>query len=335
LNDLNQISASVNVIREADVVFVHGLGGDAFKTWRHGDDEQTSWPHWLAKEFPNVGVWSLEYSASPLKAFWILRFFGKRYRDAGYSMPLPDRALQVLDRMVQLGIGQRPLLFICHSLGGLVVKQILRKADDAADRDPRKKQLVENTRAVLFLATPHTGAPLASLIKRFRTVFGTTVSVEDLRAHDAHLRDLYNWYRNRSAALGIATSTYYEMRGVKGLLTIVDQSSAHPGVGEDPVPLDEDHLSIAKPRDSRAQVCDAARNLLKTIVIKSPKPLAAEAVDLNRLLAVMKQNGNKPLELNPHLYALLAALLDEHTRVVDENETSKIRDIESLDRSPE
>src|SRR5688500_18277033 len=34
--------------------------------------------------------------------------------------------------MVQRGLGQRPILFICHSLGGLLAKQVLRKAVDAA-----------------------------------------------------------------------------------------------------------------------------------------------------------------------------------------------------------
>src|SRR5262249_22954080 len=124
-----------------------------------------------------------------------------------------------------------------------------------------------HTRAVLFLATPHTGATLASLANMFRVVFGATVSIEDLREHDAHLRDLYNWYRNHAPELQIQTVTYFESRGVKGVLPIVNPTSAHPGVGADPVGLDEDHLSIAKPRETEAQVCDAARDLLRNHVL--------------------------------------------------------------------
>ena len=65
LSVLHQISGCEQPNRKADVIFVHGLGGGAFTTWRHGDDESTSWPHWLGQEFPEVGVWSLGYAASP------------------------------------------------------------------------------------------------------------------------------------------------------------------------------------------------------------------------------------------------------------------------------
>ena len=56
--------------------------------------------------------------------------------------------------------------------------------------------------------------------------------------------------------------TYFETRDVFGA-RIVNETSSHPGVGADPVPLDEDHLSIAKPRKPDAQVCGAARDLLR------------------------------------------------------------------------
>lgn len=143
---------------------------------------------------------------------------------------------------------QRPVFFICHSLGGLVAKHILRKSADATD--PGKKRVAANTRADLFLATPHAGAALASLVNSFRIVFGPTVSLEDLRAHDANLRELNDWYCNHAPTLGIEAVTYYETRAVRGVL-IVTATSARPGVGADPVGLDEDHLSIAKPPIAR------------------------------------------------------------------------------------
>ena len=262
MSTLNRISGCEQAGRKADVVFIHGLGGDAFATWRHGKEDSTSWPHWLGQEFPEVGVWSVGYAASPTKWTRLFGWLSTRWRDAGHGTALPDRALQVLDLMVQHGLGQRPLFFICHSLGGLVAKQILRTSSDADA--PRLKGVFANTRAVLFLATPHAGAELASLVDSFRKVFGATVTIEGLRAHDAHLRDLLQWYRNHAA--GIQTATYYEQRDCLGV-TIVNPTFANTGVGADPIGLDEDHISIAKPREHDAQVCGAARYLLRNFVL--------------------------------------------------------------------
>lgn len=274
MSRLHPISGCDDKNRKADVIFVHGLGGDPFATW--SADENSSWPRWLGAQVPEVGVWSLGYAASPSRWLrflpaWAFRFFGlDKSRDTGYSMPLPRRAKQVLDLMQLQGFGARPIFFVCHSLGGLLVKQLLRASLDA-DGDHRR--VAERTRAVLFLATPHSGASLASLLHLFRLVFGSTVSLEDLRAHDAHLGDLYDVYRNRSSQLGISTRTYYEQRGVgAGLLTIVNPTSAHPGVGDDPIGLDEDHLSIAKPRSRDAQVCLAALDLLRKHVLAAAPP---------------------------------------------------------------
>ncbi len=215
-------------------------------------------------------MWSAGYAASASKWGRVQGWFTND-RDAGHGMALPDRALQMLDLMGQQGIGQRPLFFICHSLGGLLAKQILRKSADS----PRAQSFFQNTRAVMFLATPHAGSSLASLADSFRDVFGPTVTLQGLQAHDAHLSDLYDWYRNHADAASIETATYYEQRSWNGA-TIVNRTSARCGAGRDAVPQDEDHLSIAKPREKIAQVCLAASELLQKYVL-AERALAAVA----------------------------------------------------------
>lgn len=259
---LHKISTSAGGNRVADVLFLHGLGGDAFSTWRCGKDQSTSWPHWLAEEFPDVGIWSLGYAASPTKRARGLRKWISGDRDAGHAMPLPDRAREVVDLMVQHQLGSRPLLLIGHSLGGLLAKQILRRTNDETRDDNHR--IFANTKAVLFLGTPHQGASLASLADRFRAIFGPTASMEDLRAHDAHLGDLFDWYRNHSQRASIETFTYFETRDVFGF-RIVDRTTSHPGVGPDPVGLDEDHISLAKPRDRNQHVVNKAREFVKLV----------------------------------------------------------------------
>jgi pimeloyl-ACP methyl ester carboxylesterase len=257
---LHQISTNAGGNRVADVLFIHGLGGDPFSTWRYGSNQSTSWPHWLAAEFPDVCFWSLQYAASATKRARGLRRWISGNKDAGHATPCPDRARTVVHEMVQNQFGRRPLLLIGHSLGGLLAKQLLRRASDDTHGDHRG--IFDNAKAVLFLGTPHHGAALASMANRFSAIFGPTASVEDLRAQDAHLSDLYDWYRNHS--LRIETFTYFETRDVFGF-RIVDRTSSHSGVGPDPVPLDEDHISIAKPLNKDHQVVDKAREFVKLL----------------------------------------------------------------------
>ena len=272
MSNLHRISGCSNPERKADVVFIHGLGGDAFATWRHGSDDSTSWPHWMGKEFPEVGVWSLGYAASAFN-LGKLKKLVTRNRDAGETAPLQDRARQLLQLMTLSGLGERPIFFICHSLGGLVAKQILRISRDSETEN----SVFSNTRAAMFLATPHTGADLATFAQAFDAIFGATVSIEDLREHNPLLRDLHLWYRNHGKH--IETFSYFELRQVGGF-TIVDATSADPAVGTT-VGQDEDHISIAKPRVPTAHVCLAANRLIRDCVLTAqPRALAAAAVAL-------------------------------------------------------
>ncbi|MEH0018636.1 MAG: tetratricopeptide repeat protein [Desulfobacter sp.] len=148
------------------------------------------------------------------------------------------------------------------------MKHILRKAHEAID-EPRKQQVATNTKVVLFLATPHWGAGLALLADSFSKIFGTTVSIEELRSHDAYLEEVGNWYSKYSLRLGIQTATYYELKPFKGIVPIVNPTSSHPRVGTDPVGLDEDHLSIAKPNRKDAQICNATRDLIDCFVLST------------------------------------------------------------------
>jgi hypothetical protein len=266
--ELLPISSPLAAERQLDVVFVHGLGGDPIETWRSGTDENTSWPHCLALEFgTQIGVWSLGYAAAPSK--WQgIPFFGGKDPDAGAAMSLPRRAENALDRLVSAGIGQRPVCFITHSLGGLLVKSILRRSADS-EFAPDRLQLVEQCRGVLFLATPHHGSRLADLANALK-VYLPSVSTLDLKDNDDHLMDLYEWYRSYAPTHHIFTRSYYENKQTKGVVIVVPRSSADPGVAGDtargPTPLDRDHLEISKPRNRQDQAYICSTQLIRSIL---------------------------------------------------------------------
>src|SRR5262249_12105890 len=157
----------------ANVIFLHGLGGDPRKTWRHGPDDQSFWPRWLADDIPNVSVFSVGYEASV-----------SRWR--GTAMHLPDRAANVLARMLaepELKSGR--LILIGHSLGGLVIKQLLQNAESEARHDAEAASFLERVDKVAFLATPHTGSDLAAFGNRIRILVRPSAATACLVRNDS------------------------------------------------------------------------------------------------------------------------------------------------------
>jgi len=237
--------------RVADIVFVHGLDGDAKSTWHPKDRPEEFWPKWIGEVFPNVGVWSLGYKANSIG--WI-----------GTSMPLTDRATNVLSLLETVGIGERPVIFVTHSLGGLVVKQALRHACDFGN--PDWAPIAQNTKGIAFLATPHSGSDLANYLKYLGTLLKATVTVDELKAHDASLRQLNLWFRNNCAGMGIRVDVLFETQSTCGV-TVVDPTSSDPGIaGVIPIPVDADHISICKPTSKSHPVFARVRLFIAKII---------------------------------------------------------------------
>ncbi len=180
VDGLNKISNCDNAERKADVIFIHGLGGDAYGTWQKDDKDENCWPKWLGEELPYIGVWSLQYSASPTA--W-----------KGTTMPIYWRSGNVLEKMKVRQFGVRPIIFICHSLGGLLAKQILRAAYDSTDN--KYKQIAEKTCGIVFIATPHSGSDHAKWLQYLKLFSRPTETIEELDADNPRLMELNSWFK--------------------------------------------------------------------------------------------------------------------------------------------
>lgn len=234
--------------RAADAIFVHGLDGDAHSTWRVRGAPDGSWPLWLGVDLPDVGIWSLGYDVKALA--W-----------RGFSMELVDRAVNTLEELASHGIGARPVYFVAHSFGGLLVKQLLRTGRDSDN--PRYRSIPDRTRGVVFLATPHGGSRLANWVKRF-IFLRPTVTVSELKASSSLLRNLNEWYRVHHRTLGIRNLVYVETRKYMGAL-VVDPVSADPGLPDvTPIPMDDDHISITKPRSRQSLIYRGIRDFIRS-----------------------------------------------------------------------
>ena len=133
-----------------DVILVHGLGDDHRGTWQVANEPSLFWPSWLAVDVPDINIWSLDYHVKA--AEWKSK-----------TMPLPERATNTLAVLEASGIGKRPIVFVTHSFGGLLVKQLLRSAVDF--HQPAWSAIATNTKAVVFISTPHGGSEKANWLK--------------------------------------------------------------------------------------------------------------------------------------------------------------------------
>jgi hypothetical protein len=236
-----------NPRRAADVLFVHGLDGDLWETWHPPEDKDALWPLWLGEDQPDLGIWSYGYAAHSMA--W-----------KGSAMPLTERARNLLAELDTHDFGQRPIIFVTHSLGGLLVKQLLRTATEF--NNPDWQNVARRVAGVVFLSTPHSGSSLATWMKYLSVVLRSNVAVRELQHHDPQLRDLNVWYRENVGRLALATQVFYEKQPLHGFI-VVDETSADPGIaGVIPMPIDADHASICKCRSRSDLVYRCVRKFI-------------------------------------------------------------------------
>ncbi|KAK1772209.1 hypothetical protein QBC33DRAFT_520561 [Phialemonium atrogriseum] len=141
-----------------DIVFVHGLTGHRERTWT-AQSGCGLWPQTLLpKEIPSARILTYGYDANVVKMWsWVS------------SNNLADHAKNLLSalatcRNTDTEAMNRRLIFVAHSLGGLVCQEALVLSSHSADKHLRK--ILECTRAIAFAGTPHSGVGMAASVER-------------------------------------------------------------------------------------------------------------------------------------------------------------------------
>ncbi|KAH7109099.1 hypothetical protein B0J11DRAFT_601969, partial [Dendryphion nanum] len=97
------------------------------------------WPeHFLAPDIPEAIVWTFGYNVDSL---------------AGKNMnTVNDHSRDLVNRLERELDDNRPIVFIAHSLGGIVLKDAIKKSENVRLR----------TKMIIFLGTPHRGSGAAA-----------------------------------------------------------------------------------------------------------------------------------------------------------------------------
>lgn len=244
---------------EVEIIFMHGLQVRPedlkcayYKTWRTRDGTEV-WPEtWLKEDYSNARILSLAYDSS-----------AQKMREAGNMGPfLLSETL--LEQMVLPGvdIGQNgcPVIFVCHSLGGLIVKEIVLRCH-ARKECKEYQNLLLNLKAFFFYATPHQGSDLAhgtltKLVQSFPFVHTSTL-VEYLKpnasaraqTHSEFLSILHDTNKDCKFFV-VAEGQKSHIVGCLVSEWIVRETSARfPGFGGFVMLKDADHKTVCKPKD--------------------------------------------------------------------------------------
>ena len=185
----------------ADLVFVHGLqghpqrtwqssvtsqqhtaGGNSFKRWRdHLRDKEGAGVFWPAdlipQDFPELRVLTYGYD-SKVTGYYASSKSKNGIFDHGNSL------LNALNRK-RTNLSNRPIIFIAHSLGGLVVKQALIEARKRISSS-HVHDIYTSACAVIFFGTPHRGSDSAS----WGLMASNLAKAAQMDVNDAILRDL-------------------------------------------------------------------------------------------------------------------------------------------------
>ncbi|KAI0123435.1 hypothetical protein BJ170DRAFT_660272, partial [Xylariales sp. AK1849] len=138
-----------------DICFVHGLTGNRESTWTaHG--QSAPWPKTLLPpKLANARILTYGYDAYVAP------------KGVAGSNRLIDHATNLLrdlsNERADYNASSRPLIFVAHSLGGLVCKKAI--LDSRYNPEDYLRGIFHSTKGIAFMGTPHRGAWMADWAK--------------------------------------------------------------------------------------------------------------------------------------------------------------------------
>ena len=142
---------------KVDVVFVHGLNGDPERTWT-SERSHVFWPSQLLPlilEEQKARILVYGYDAD------VASFTGSTSKDKIHNHAEHLVSTLAANRNIRRA-SERPIIFVAHSLGGLVVKRaLIHSSEIRGNNTEHLRSVFVSTYGILFMGTPHRGSDIA------------------------------------------------------------------------------------------------------------------------------------------------------------------------------
>ncbi|KAI9687673.1 MAG: hypothetical protein M1820_010404 [Bogoriella megaspora] len=237
---------------KADIVFIHGLGGNSRWTWSKHRNPELLWPLTFLPLEPDLclaRILSFGYNAN--------------FRRAG------NVSTAVLDFAKEL------LFDLKYAKDERKEDLRMGEAYMQGQNDPEYEHIIKSISAITFLATPHRGANLADVLNRIlqsTVVSNSKQYISELAKNSFTLQKLNEQFRHIAPRLDIVS--FYETQPTSiGLmnarLMVLEKDSSVLGYpGETSKALNADHHGVCKFDGPSDPNYITVRNVLKTLVSK-------------------------------------------------------------------
>lgn len=234
------------------VVFIHGVLGDSRTTWA-SEEGKPGWPEIVLSDplMPRSDVLAVGFRSGPVQE----------------ASNIEEVAVRTLGFIEDEGVFKDydNVVFVVHSLGGLVTKRALRILQAKHPED------LQRVKAVLFFSTPAQGSDLAAMAQWL----SSNPQFENMKPADfnAFLQVLDNdWQslrRARTAEMPFPrVFCAYETLST-ATFKIVPRSGAESACDNTPIAFDRDHISIVKP----VSADDELHKYLRKRIVESLDPM--------------------------------------------------------------
>ncbi|CRK16433.1 hypothetical protein BN1708_011771 [Verticillium longisporum] len=265
---------------QADIVFLHGLNGNPTRTWT-AKDSAVYWPvdllpNTLGPDAP-VDVLVYGYNADTTST-------SERSASDNY---IYEHAQTLVTDLTSYrgtrGTATRPIIWVAHSLGGILLKRALNYSNDLKDRHHEaSRSIFVSTFGIIFLGTPHKGSGLAtwgSILQNMaratmpRRLFDSEPVLiktlkknnQTLRDINVHFLDIYQRFKIQMAHENHKTDFTITKR------LVVDSASANPELpGVQYFGIEATHSNMCKFSSSTSHGYRIVTSAIREWVIQGP-----------------------------------------------------------------
>ncbi|KAL1987901.1 hypothetical protein VTN96DRAFT_1885 [Rasamsonia emersonii] len=278
---LTEIYSSPEKPAQVDIVFVHGLNGHPKDTWTSKNG--VFWPADLLPPFLEglrVRILTYGYNAD------VTSFMNGTSKDRIHHHAETLAADLTANRNLRNAL-ERPLIFVCHSLGGIIVKRCIVSCHNVEDEKRKHlRSIWVSTFGILFMGTPHAGSEAAKwgllLQKICSAVFPkkfidtSPQLIEALKTDSETLQNvsrLFNDNISRFHVFFFHETKPVDLKGTREF--IVDEKSAAPDLeGVERMGIEGDHSTMCKFEDESAQGFEAVAEAIVRYSREAPALIA-------------------------------------------------------------